>query len=43
MGVFIPISLADLRLFTFFFVAIISLWSFLALTQNVTGDLMEGP
>ena len=41
-GRFIPISWADLRLFVFFFVAIISLRSFLALAQKVTGDLLEG-
>ncbi|GAA6323092.1 hypothetical protein F350042L8_01900 [Fusobacterium ulcerans] len=39
---FAPISLGDLKLFIFFFIAFIFLRSFLVLAQNVTGDLMEG-
>ena len=39
-GIFVPLSLGDLKLFFFFFIVIIIL---LVLAQNVTGDLMEGP
>lgn len=42
-GIFVPLSLGDLKLFFLFFIVIIILRSFLVLAQNVTGDLMEGP